>query len=827
MAITPDRLSTVAPGANDAPLSRYVLTLVENTRREVGLAAVDLEGAPEISLCQLADDKVYSKSMSMLARYEPTVVVYCASAGKGDVIGGLAGTVRRSDIASAHCDAFPRKFFSEQAGLERVRELSVKGEAATVENELAPLYLALAAANALVEYCRWKLGAHMHAHAVRFKLVQVSGYMLVDPSTLANLEVLANARTGDTKQCLFGVLNKCRTRGGQRLLRASLRMPLRDRPSIVARQACVQELLSSNKLFEDALRALEPFGDVDAVLRAISRKQPAEGAAGTQQAGLQARAVAQLTGLLRLRHLLGLVAQLEGALTQKGTREPESAILRKCVEQLRRPALGAIIARLDAVISPDLDLSRAKQPGTHVEALREGISSVLDHTRAVWRQSYKDLHTLVDMYNEDASGARVFSLGYNPRRGYHLNAPLSVRADLDGTFLHVAHVSKKTLACSTSQLEQVNARMRKTYEEIVLLNDKEIEDVLKAVRADMLHLYLLSESIHLVDMMAALAELATLSSEEYVLPEITADGPLVVRSGRHVLLEHLGSVDEPMPNSVYLSEASNFVLLTGPNMSGKSTLLQQNMLIVLLAHIGALVPAQFASVPVFDRLFSRLGSGDCLESNASTFTVEMLDVAHIAKAIAHEPEMRALVVIDELGRGTSNSEGLAIAWAVAEHLAESRRLYSLFATHFLQLQDLAKLYANVRCFTMTVVQDVQNARFAMPHRMTEGTSERLDLLTGALAAVAGIPPSFTERARAIAASLSERTICAVTTTTEKCATHRIAEMCLNLRHSSLTEDSAELRTMLLELQQEARVVVGSAQPGTAGCAAPDGVVDCA
>ncbi|KAJ1622347.1 muts domain V-domain-containing protein, partial [Pavlovales sp. CCMP2436] len=185
-----------------------------------------------------------------------------------------------------------------------------------------------------------------------------------------------------------------------------------------------------------------------------------------------------------------------------------------------------------------------------------------------------------------------------------------------------------------------------------------------------------------------------------------------VRNGRHVLVESLGTVEEFVPNSLYLSEAShrgasNMLVLTGANMSGKSTLLQQAMLLVILAQVGSMVPAAFASVPVFSRLLSRLGS-----------------VAYITRALtARDPSPRALVVIDELGRGTSNSEGLAIAWATAEFLAEFANVYTLFATHFLQIDALAKLYPNVRCYNMAVAQDVARKRFTMLHRMSEGSAK--------------------------------------------------------------------------------------------------------
>lgn len=636
--------------------------------------------------------------------------------------------------------------------------------------------------------------------------------MLLDSATIANLEILSNPRTGDDKRCLYGVLNRCRTRGGQRLLRMSLRMPLCDLPSIRARQQCVRAFLSSQKLFEDTAAVLPRFGDFDAILRALVTPAASAATAGSSPAAAaQSRSVARVRALLKLKHLLGLAGELHAALEPAKRTEPESAILRSCAEQLCRPALGALVELIERVVRPEAGASKASSgPAALIATLREGIDPVLDHTRRVWEQGYADLHALVEHYNEFIGARPVFSLAHSARRGFHLSAAVEVEAELPRSFIHVSRASKRALACSTEQLEQLNARMTKTNQEILLLTDRVLDGVLSEVRAEVRLLYLLAESVSLIDMLLALAELAATADGEYTCPEVTDGGPLVVRNGRHVLIEHLRAVEELVPNSLYLSEASNMLVLTGANMSGKSTMLQQSMLLVILTQIGSMVPAAFASVPVFSRLLSRLGSADCIESNASTFTVEMVEVAYVARALAaHNPSPRSLVVIDELGRGTSNSEGLAIAWATAECLASYGRTYTLFATHFLQLDHLAKLYPNVRCYNMAVAQDLARKRFHMLHRMSEGSARTQDYLTGMLAETAGIPDGVIARAREIAASLSDSTLCTVAPGNPVDVVQRLGEKCLNLQFSTLGHEA--LRGMLRELQAEAeRVAAGGA-----------------
>jgi DNA mismatch repair protein MSH4 len=803
--------ASAGPSSGGEPLSNAIVAIVENSRREVGIATCDLRASPAISLCQLSDDKFYTKSLSTLGRFDARMLLYCQ--GKdSNASGGLLRAIQRSEDCPLHVESLGRKYFDEARGLAVVREVSLKEDAAMVEKEVVPMYLALAAAAALVEYCRWKLNLLVQtAHAIKIQVVEVEGYMLLDGATIGNLEILANPRTGDTRRCLFGVLNRCRTRGGQRLLRASLRMPLCDLPSIRARQACVRALLSSQKAFEETAKMLPHFGDLDAMLRAVATL-PATALGATPGAAAQSRTTARIRGLLQLKHVLTVAPELDAALglVERGADgEPESAILRTCAEQLRRPAIGTLLALIDRVVSPEAGATpggkaSTSQPAALLSVVRDGIDPVLDHTRTVWEQAYADLHTLVEYYNEQF-GSTAFALAHSARRGFHLTAAASLEGELPKSFIHCTKVSKRTLHVSTEQLEQINARMRTLSAEVLLLTDRVLEGLLAEVRAEMRLLYLVAESVSLVDMLLSLAELAASADGEYTCPDVTDGGPLVVRNGRHVLIEHIRAVDDLVPNSLYMSEASNLMVVTGANMSGKSTLLAQNMLLVILAQIGSLVPATFASVPIFSRLLSRLGSADCLESNASTFTVEMLEVAYITRALgagdSGAPAPRALVVIDELGRGTSNSEGFAIAWATAEYLAGFARTYTLFATHFLQLDGLTRLYPNVRSYNMTVVQDLANRRFSMLHRLSEGSATHCDYLTGMLAETAGVPADVVGLARQITASLAVSALCSDASVVEHVqpVTQLLGEKVLNLRFSTL--DNNALRRMLHELQQ--------------------------
>ncbi|KAJ1622346.1 DNA mismatch repair protein MutS, partial [Pavlovales sp. CCMP2436] len=392
-----DRADQQPTAAADARSSTSIVALVENSRREIGIATCDLEASPTISLCQISDDKFYTKSLSTLGCFNARLLLFCQSSGRGgggdkasDAAGGLLRTIQRSDDCPLIIEPLSRKYFDEAKGLEIVKDVVLKEDARTIEKEVAPMYLALAATSG----------------AMRINVVQVDGYMLLDSATIANLEVLSNPRTGDEKRCLFGVLNRCRTRAGQRLLRTSLRMPLCDLPSIRARQQCVRAFLSREKLFEETAKVLPHFGDLDAILRALVTPaaaasfglgaSPATVAQGRSATRVQEIAtqlihlfpISFAAALLKLKHVLNLAGDLHAALAHAEESEHESAILKACANQLRRPAIGALLTLIERVVRPEVTAGKASAgPAGLVAVVREGIDTVLDHTRKCWEQS--------------------------------------------------------------------------------------------------------------------------------------------------------------------------------------------------------------------------------------------------------------------------------------------------------------------------------------------------------------------------------------------------------------------------------------------------------
>ncbi|MBA0563790.1 hypothetical protein Golob_008752 [Gossypium lobatum] len=271
-----------------------------------------------------------------------------------------------------------------------------------------------------------------------------------------------------------------------------------------------------------------------------------------------------------------------------------------------------------------------------------------------------------------------------------------------------------------------------------------------AIREDIPMFTLLAEVLCLLDMIvnSFAHTISTKPVDRYTRPQFTDNGPLAIDAGRHPILESIHS--DFVPNSIFISEASNMVIVMGPNMSGKSTYLQQVCLIIILAQIGCYVPAHFATIRVVDRIFTRMGTMDNLESNSSTFMTEMKETAFIMQNVSQ----RSLIVMDELGRATSSSDGLAIAWSCCEYLL-SLSAYTIFATHMENLSKLATIYPNVKILYFYV--DIRNSRLDFKFRLNDGPKHvaHYGLL---LAEVAGLPSSVIETAQSITSRITEKEV---------------------------------------------------------------------
>ncbi|KAL1852253.1 MutS protein msh4 [Paecilomyces lecythidis] len=314
---------------------------------------------------------------------------------------------------------------------------------------------------------------------------------------------------------------------------------------------------------------------------------------------------------------------------------------------------------------------------------------------------------------------------------------------LPDTFINVFR-RKNTLECQTLDLVKLNQKIMDSHNEVVNMSDRSIQELIEDIRSEISPLVKVSEAIAILDMLAAFAQLVT--TQEYVRPELT--DVLAIKAGRHPIKEKIQS-NKFVPNDAYAAQQSRFQIITGCNMSGKSTYIRSLALMTIMAQIGCFVPAQYASFPIVHQLFARVSTTDDIEANMSTFAAEMREVSFILRNI----EPRSMVIIDELGRGTSTTDGLAIAIAIAEALVESHALV-WFATHFRDLARIMSERCGVVSLHLAVELSPEASKMTMLYRIAEGhVQERFYGL--ALAKLVALPPKVLEVARTVSEKLTQ------------------------------------------------------------------------
>jgi DNA mismatch repair protein MutS len=524
------------------------------------------------------------------------------------------------------------------------------------------------------------------------------GVMVLDRQTRANLEI--DLRSRDRRD-LFVLLNETKTAPGARRLHAFLDRPLTDRPALERRLDAVGELHADAPLRGKLARLLGTVLDLERLATRIA------------------------TGAIRARELASLAETLARA-------GEISALLDG---RVRAPLLRELVAEIDALPgvqqrirdSLDEESSRLLQRGTDPRLDR--LYDAMDEDRS--------LIASLEKTERERTGIRTLKVGYNKVSGYYIEVSRANRLPLPPDFTR-----KQTLTNAeryvTPDLKEAENRILAAEERVEQLESELYAALVVDLYAFVTRMRATAGALATIDVLNALATVA--SEQRWTRPALTDDTDLAIVNGRHPVVERELPQGEFMPNDVLLTrEDGRVVILTGPNMAGKSTYLRQVALIVLLAQIGSFVPADAASIGLVDRIFTRIGAHDDLASGQSTFMVEMLETATI---LNHATE-RSLVVLDEIGRGTSTEDGVAIAGAVVEHLAERIGARTLFATHFRELAALADRLPEVRSMQTAVEQ--RDDRLLFLHAIVPGVAEASFGLE--IARLAGLPDTVLDRAR--------------------------------------------------------------------------------
>ena len=567
--------------------------------------------------------------------------------------------------------------------------------------------LAVAAAGALMQYLQETQKEGL-PQLVGLRTYNISEFMTLDEATRRNLELTESIRGGSVHGSLLGVLDATLTPMGGRLLRRWLGQPLLDRHALEHRM--------------DAVAAWQR----DALLRAESR--------GT------------LRGLGDLERWTNRCVQ--------GSAQPRDLVgIREALGRIER--LGSLADRLNQSDRLDAcsDLAKllreaiaGEPPSTRASAgiIRPGFSVELDGIHSATRDAKAWIANL-EAAERQRTGIKSLKVGYNRIFGYYIEITQANTALVPDDYIR-----KQTLVNAeryiTPELKEYESLVLNAEERIQELEGQIYRSILSQVAAAAPRLLSTAAAVGEMDVFSTLAEIAEVN--RYVRPTLTEDGVIDIRGGRHPVVEGMLHGGAPFtPNDAFLSSDQAIVILTGPNMSGKSTWIRQVATIVLMAQIGSFVPAESAHVGLVDRIFTRIGASDEIARGQSTFMVEMVETANIL----HHATNRSLLILDEIGRGTSTYDGLAIAWAVVEYIHNhpGLRAKTLFATHYHELTDLAERLPHIVNFNVAVAEQGESVVFL--HKIVPGAADRSYGVH--VAQLAGLPRPVVSRAQEILADL--------------------------------------------------------------------------
>ncbi|HWI39302.1 MAG TPA: DNA mismatch repair protein MutS [Burkholderiales bacterium] len=602
----------------------------------------------------------------------------------------------------------PAWHFDVESGKRRL--LKQLGAASLAGFGVEDFSLAIGASGALLEYAAKTQGQAL-AHVTAVTAERAGEYVRLDAATRRNLELTETLR-GEPSPTLFSLLDECATGMGSRLLRHWLHHPLRGREALKHRHEVLACLVDS---FSDVHKALRGFSDVERI---------------TARVALKSARPRELSGL---RDSLALLPDLRTALN----RGQSPILLQQLVADLASP--HGCIDLLRKALKDD-PAARIVDGGV----IADGYHAELDELRGLQGDAGAFL-TAMEAKERERTGIPNLRVAYNSVHGYYIEVT-NAQADKVPTDYRRRQTLKNAERYITPELKAFEDKALSARDRSLALEKSLYDALLEELNEHVPVLQRIARALAQADVLASFA--ATASKRNYVRPQFTQERGIEIEGGRHPVVE--AQIENFIANDCRLSPTRSLLLITGPNMGGKSTFMRQVALITLMAHIGSFVPARAVRLGPIDQIFTRIGAADDLAGGRSTFMVEMTESA----SILHNSTANSLVLMDEVGRGTSTFDGLALAWAIARHLVERNRSLSLFATHYFEMTRLALEYKEVANVHLDAVEHKDTVVFL--HAVEEGPASQSYGLQ--VAALAGVPKEVIRRARKYLELLEESAV---------------------------------------------------------------------
>ena len=676
-----------------------------------------------ISICDISTGEFYSAEikdnnnfpilLDEIARYTPSeLVINSMMANCLDEMNKI-----KERFENVYITKFNDKFFSEELNNINLRFNVVDNNERKIEN-LAEKKLALSSINALVQYIEDTQKTSLD-HINKITIYNLSKYMALDINARRNLEITEKMRDKSKKGTLLWVLDKTSTSMGGRLLRRWLNDPLVDVNEINRRLNAVKELKDDIILRGEVIENLKKVYDIERL------------------AGKMAYGNANARDMVTLKNSLFKLPEVK-------------QILKNCKSDL----LKGLYEKLDELqdIYQLIEKSIVEDPPMTIKdggIIKLGYDEEIDKLKTAQTEG-KTWLVQLEAEEKEKTGIKNLKIGFNKVFGYFIEVTKSYLDQVPDRFIR-----KQTLTNAeryiTEDLKYLENQILGAEEKVVNLEYNAFVEIREEISKNVTRLQTTSEVISSLDVLTSFAQVA--EDFNYCMPEVDSSGTIDIKNGRHPVIEKILGEGVFVENDTFLDKGDNRLsIITGPNMAGKSTYMRQVALITLMAQCGSFVPAESANIGVVDKIFTRVGASDDLSMGQSTFMVEMMEVATILK----EATPNSLVILDEIGRGTSTYDGLSIAWAVAEYIADKQKCgaKTLFATHYHELTELENKIEGIKNYSIAVKEKGEDIIF-LRKIVRGGTDESYGIH---VARLAGVPKVVTQKANEILRSLEKKNI---------------------------------------------------------------------
>jgi len=684
--------------------SNLYLLSVAPSQRTVGLAWVDLSTG-EFWIHEVKDQRAFEAEIDRIGPAECLIPEDIYREGNAKVLKVIKERVPA-------LTPYPEWNFSSEASERLLRE---HFQVATLEGfGIEKIGPAIGAAGALLSYLKETQKQDL-SHIRCIKVYNPDSYLHLDDRARRALELVRNCR-GGTEGTLLAHLDRTCTAMGARLLKSWLLAPLGEREAIEERLDAVETLVESAGLRQELRKLLREVSDLE--------RLGARLALGTAHA----------RDLVSLSRSLRIIPHIKELL-----RDSSSSLISSCLDSLSD--FSQLCDRIESTLVEEPPLAL-----TEGGLIKDGVCAELDELRRLTREG----NAWLEEYQEreiKRTGIPNLKVGYNRVFGYYIEVTNSHADKVPSDYIR-KQTLKNAERYITGELKEYETKVLTADEKCKELEYRIFTELRKEVSDSIARIQEAASSLACLDVLASLAHVAVL--HDYCRPRLSEEKILKIREGRHPVLETAMQEEVFVPNDVELDSEKPVAIITGPNMAGKSTYIRQTALIVLMAHLGSFVPAREAEIGLVDRLFARVGAADDLYHGQSTFMVEMVETA----TIVHNATERSLIILDEVGRGTSTFDGISIAWAVTEYLYEKLKVRTLFATHYHELTELALLHPGIKNLNVAVREYKNEIVFL--RKIVEGAADKSYGLH--VARLASLPESILERAREILSNLERQSV---------------------------------------------------------------------